>query len=272
MNDGERRACLEWCVDLARRVGRTILLPRLQIGRPPAGLRKKGIRDLVTEADELAERTIVAEIGMRYPEHHIVAEETRHDESQATGWRWYVDPLDGTTNFVHGLPLFCVSIALYGPEGGEVAVVFNPAIDECFYAARGQGAHFNSDTIRLHVSDTAELIDATVVTGFAYDQQRFPNLAAWNRLMPRTRALRRLGSAALDLAYVAAGRFDGMWEPGLNPWDVAAGALLVQEAGGRVTGYREGEDWLHGRRLLATNGALHEVLGAEVRAAEMESI
>ncbi len=266
MNEAERLACMRWCVALARRVGREVLLPRLRFGAPPPGLRKKGVRDLVTEADTLAEAAITAAIGERYPEHVIVAEEAHHDESQRTGWRWYIDPLDGTTNFVHGLPLFCVSIALYGPEGGEVGVVYNPAIDECFYAARGCGAYLDDDEHRMHVSATERLIDANLVTGFAYDQERYPNLPAWNRLMPKSRALRRLGSAAIDLCYVACGRFDGMWEPGLNPWDVAAGALMVTEAGGRVTDYGNGPRWLHGRTLLATNGALHDALGEEVRA------
>jgi myo-inositol-1(or 4)-monophosphatase len=258
---------MEWTVDLARRVGREIILPRLRLGRAPAGLEKKGVRDLVTEADKMAEARLTAAIAQRFPTHHIVAEEEHSDESRRGGWRWFIDPLDGTTNFVHGLPLFCVSVACYGPDGGAVGVVYNPASDECFFAARGLGAYLNSEAVRLRVTDEARLMDANLVTGFAYDQDRFPNVSVWNHLMPRTRALRRLGSAAIDLCYVACGRFDGMWECGLNPWDVAAGGLIVQEAGGRVTDYGGGGGWLHGRTLLATNAAIHETLEEEVRVA-----
>jgi myo-inositol-1(or 4)-monophosphatase len=280
VDEGTRLDLLDLAVRLARRAGREVLLPRLRTGgAAPAGLGYKGVRDLVTEADRLAERLIVAGIRAAHPDHAIVAEEEVKDAARPAEVRWYIDPLDGTTNFVHGLPYFCTSIACYGPaEGGEralvpeVAAVYAPALEECFFAARGHGAKLargEGAAVALGVSAEADLVRALLVTGFAYDQERFPNLPAWNRLLSRAQGLRRLGSAALDLCYVAAGRFDAFWESGLNPFDVGAGALLVREAGGRVTDYGGGDGWLEGRTIIASNGPLHEALAREVaRAAE----
>ncbi len=262
----DREDALDFAVKLARHVGREIQLPRLAASEPEF----KGVRDLVTEADKLSERAIVQAIRERFPGDAIVAEEEVREEARAAaaGARaWYVDPLDGTTNFVHGLPLFCVSIGCYTGADYDLGVCYAPYMDECFFAARGFGAYLNSEQLKLSVTAESDLLRSLLVTGFAYDQDRFPNLPAFNRLIPRSRGVRRLGSAALDLCYVAAGRFDGFWEPGLNPFDVAAGAALVLEAGGRVTDYAGGGDWLHGRASVATNGALHETLRAEVVAA-----
>ncbi|HVY62362.1 MAG TPA: inositol monophosphatase family protein [Planctomycetota bacterium] len=254
---------LDLAVKVARHVGREIQLPRLKVGKPDF----KGVRDLVTEADRLSERAIVSAIRGRYPEHAIFAEEEVREETKQAEHTWYVDPLDGTTNFVHGLPLFCSSIALYRGTEPLAAVCYNPCTDECFFGAKAFGAYLNSETIKLAVTGEGELVKALLVTGFAYDQERYPNLPAWNRMIPRSQGVRRLGSAALDLCYVAAGRFDGYWECGLNPFDIAAGALLVMEAGGRVTDYSGGPGWLHGRSVVATNGALHATLLEEVAAA-----
>jgi myo-inositol-1(or 4)-monophosphatase len=265
MNAETRIDLLDFAVRLARKVGREVLLPRLRMGGvAPAGLDFKGARDLVTEADKLAERTIVASIRAARPGDAIVAEEEVQETARPADYRWYVDPLDGTTNFVHGLPLFCTSIACYGPEGGEVAAVYAPYVDETFFAAKGYGARLNTEALSLRVSAEADLGRALLVTGFAYDQERYPNLAEFCRFIRKSRGVRRLGSAALDLCYVAAGRFDAFWEAGLNPFDVAAGALIVREAGGRVTDYAGGEDWLHGRTIVASNGPLHETVLREI--------
>jgi myo-inositol-1(or 4)-monophosphatase len=251
-------------------------MPRwpLGAGTPPPGLDKKGPRDLVTEADRLAEAEIVAAIREAFPDHAIVAEEAHREPPPRGAPCWYIDPLDGTTNFVHGLPLFAVSIACLGADGrGEAGCVYAPALGELFYAARGEGAFIvrgDAAPRRLAVTATATLADAALVTGFAYDGERYPNLDLWCRFMPESRALRRLGSAALDLAFVAAGRFDALWESGLNSFDVAAGALLVEEAGGRVTDYGLGGGWLDGRTIIATNAALHAAVHAEIAAARPE--
>jgi myo-inositol-1(or 4)-monophosphatase len=261
----DREEALDFAVKLARHVGRKIQMPRLQAG---GKAEFKGVRDLVTEADRLSERTIVAAIRDRYPDHAIVAEEEVREEGRSAEYTWYVDPLDGTTNFVHGLPLFCCSIACYRGLEPEVGVCYAPYMDECFFAASGFGSYLNSEQIRLKVTGEAELIRALLVTGFAYDQQKYPNLDRFGHFLHRTQGVRRLGSAALDLCYVAAGRFDGYWEWGLNPFDVAAGALLVREAGGRVTDFMGGEAWLNGRRIVASNGAIHEAILAGLRSTE----
>jgi myo-inositol-1(or 4)-monophosphatase len=262
----DREDALDFAVKLARHVGREIQLPRLHARRHDT---KSNAKDLVTEADKLSERAIVEAIRKRFPGHAIFAEEEVREEAAPGERTWFIDPLDGTTNFVHGLPLFCVSIACYLNAEYEVGVCYNAYMDECFFAARGLGAYLNSEAIRLRVTQEADLGSALLVTGFAYDQEKYPNLAAFNRLLPKARGVRRLGSAALDLCYVAAGRFDGFWEKGLNPFDVAAGAALVMEAGGRVTDYAGGADWLHGRRMIATNGPVHPSIEREL--AEVES-
>lgn len=253
---------LDLAIKVARHVGREIQLPRLKVGKPTF----KGVRDLVTEADKLSERQIVAAIRARYPEHAIVAEEEVREEGKLAEYTWYVDPLDGTTNFVHGLPIFCASIACYRGAEPQAGVCYNPVMDECFFAAKGFGAYLNSEQLKLSVTDEKELLNALLVTGFAYDQEKHPNLATFSHMIHKSRGIRRLGSAALDLCYVAAGRFDGYWELGLNPFDIAAGALLVMEAGGKVTDYSGGANWLLGRNVIASNGALHETLVNELAA------
>lgn len=262
MDKTQRLEMLAWTIELARRVGREALLPRMRLGSIPEGLRSKGARDFVTEADESAERMICEAIRARCPDHAIVAEEHVCDEHDHDAYRWYVDPLDGTTNFVHGLPMYSTSLACYGPQGPEVGVVYAPYLDECFYAARDCGAFLNNDSQRLQVARRKRLSDSILVSGFAYDREQFPNTKAWSAFLARAGGLRRFGSAAIDLCYVAAGRLDGMWERGLNPYDCAAGALMVQEAGGLVTDYQGGDNWLLGRRLVAANTHLHaQILG-----------
>ncbi|GIW72655.1 MAG: hypothetical protein KatS3mg102_2197 [Planctomycetota bacterium] len=170
MDQAQRRQWLQWTLALALRIGGEVLLPRQPRQGPPAGLRKKGVRDLVTEADEASEHAIVSALRKRFPAHAIVAEEQVRERARPEGWRWYVDPLDGTVNFVHGLPLWSVSIACYGPAGGELGVVYAPALGECFFAARGLGAFAGTglqDAERIAVTDEGELIEALLVTGFA---------------------------------------------------------------------------------------------------------
>ena len=222
----------------------------------------KGVVDLVTEADHESEAIIVAALERAFPDHHIHAEEGggAGAPADATPYTWYIDPLDGTTNFAHGLPQFSISIALTDRERSLVGVVLDPMRGECFTAARGAGAALNGRPI--HVSPTPRLSQALASTGFPYDRwtAEDDNIAEWRRFMKRTQGTRRLGSAALDLAWVAMGRLDLFWEKRLNPWDVLAGALLVEEAGGRVTdfeGNRPTPERL-GAKILASNDLVHE--------------
>lgn len=252
-------AVLEFATDVARGAGRLLMR---QLGRlGAADISNKSRVDLVTAADRESEAFIVRRIRATYPEHAIVAEESApHGPSGDT--RWIVDPLDGTTNFVHGFPLFAVSIAVEVGGVPEVGVVHAPMMNETFSARRGAGATLNG--VPLRVSETDALIASLLATGFAYDRwdRARNNLAEFGRLTMSTQGVRRGGAASLDLAYVAAGRLDGYWEMGLAPWDIAAGALLVTEAGGRVTDLTGGGGWVAGDEILATNGRLHAALAA----------
>jgi len=261
-------ACRDLATSLALAAGRTLLEHRA------AGLlavESKGLRrELVTAADRAAEHIVVGGLLAAFPDHAILAEEgvltTQGRASKVADWTWIVDPLDGTTNFVHGLPFFAVAIALAFRNRPVVGVVHAPALGETFVAARGLGAmRLRADGSRdaLRVSSTSELADALLATGFSYNRNepgRDDNAARLARVLPHCRDLRRLGSAELDLCYTAAGVYDGYWELYLAPYDVAAGAVVVQEAGGRVTDLASGEDWLFGGQVLASNGALHDEL------------
>lgn len=207
---------------------------------------KSSARDLVTDADKSAEALIVEAIRGRFPGDGILAEESGvAAEGVAT---WVIDPLDGTTNFAHGVPHFCVSIGLWGPEGARLGVIHDPVRGETFFAERGDGAWLESPrgpNRRLRVGALAELAPALVATGFSYRRAStgVDNLAEFAAVLPRVQCIRRAGSAALDLAYVAAGRLDAYWEHHLSPWDTAAGALLVEEAGGAVERIGGGASW-----------------------------
>ncbi len=234
------------------------------------GVRHKGDIDLVTDADVAAEAEIIGAIRARYPEHGLLAEESG-EEGQGDV-RWIIDPLDGTVNFAHGIPHWSVLIAVQQRTGDrfttEIGVVYDPTRDELFVAERGKGATLNGKPIR--VSKTARLIDSMGVTGFAYDRLRGPhdNHAEFCALNLVTQGVRRFGSAGLDLAYVANGRFDLYWEYGLKPWDLVAGALLVAEAGGRVTDLAGAAiDPSLGGEVAATNGATHSGLVAALASA-----
>ncbi|MCE9636619.1 MAG: inositol monophosphatase [Planctomycetes bacterium] len=220
-------------------------------------------RDLVTEADKASEAAVLSILRRAFPGDAIVAEETA--AAAATGRRtWIVDPLDGTVNFAHGIPIHSVSVGLVVDGEPVVGVVIAPAMGETYAAEVGAGATLNGAAI--HASDTADLADAILATGFAYDienlaDQNFDNLRA---VATAARGVRRLGSAALDLAWVAAGRLDGFWELHLSPWDVAGGAAVIRAAGGLVTDMTGGPDWLFGRHVAATNGPLHPALLARL--------
>ncbi len=230
----------------------------------------KGEIDLVTDADLVAEQLIVSRLSRQFPDHRFLAEEG-HGGTTPGGYTWIVDPLDGTTNYAHGLPIFSVSLALEVAGVVEWGVVVCPCQQETFSARRGGGAFLNGIPIR--VSGTADLGASLLATGFPYDIRTSPcnNLDYFRRFALRALAIRRMGSAALDLCYVAAGRFDGFWELKLHPWDVAAGYLVVREAGGRVTNFRGAEGSIYETECVASNGRIHRqmlaVLEEESRAA-----
>ncbi|MCA9704248.1 MAG: inositol monophosphatase [Myxococcales bacterium] len=214
---------------------------------------KSSDADLVTQADRDAEARVLSHLREAFPSDAIVAEESG-GAARERGPCWYVDPLDGTTNFAHRFPHFSVSIALYDGELGLLGVVHDPTRDETFLARRGQGAYLRGPQgteRRLHVTDTATLSQSLLATGFGYDRPRGRNVPEFGRLVRRARGIRRAGSAALDLAYVAAGRLDGFWEYGLQPWDWAAGVVLVREAGGHVEAMHRQPWTLHGPSVCA---------------------
>jgi myo-inositol-1(or 4)-monophosphatase len=229
--------------------------------RLPHDIAFKGECDLVTEVDKGCEALIVGAILERYPDHDILAEENVYTP-KGSSHRWIIDPLDGTTNYAHGFPWFAVSIALEMEGELRAGVVFHTMMNELFTAIRGEGAFLNGEPI--HVSARAPLKSALLATGFPYDkfQDNENNFANFERFQLKARAVRRAGSAALDLAYVAAGRFEGFWECKLKPWDVAAGTLLVEEAGGRVTDHGGGPYSIRHHRILASNGLIHEEMTA----------
>jgi myo-inositol-1(or 4)-monophosphatase len=243
---------------------------RAGAGRKHASDHKRSLVDLVTEYDKRSEAHIVAALRAAFPDDEVVAEEGG-GQPGASGRRWLVDPLDGTTNFAHGLPFFCVSIGLEDASGPLAGVIDAPALGWHFYAARAHGAWLVERGMaerRLAVSDTGSLDASLLATGFPYDAavSARNNLAEWSYIYPKTQGLRRAGAAALDLCFVAAGWMDGYWELKIKPWDVAAGALFVTEAGGRVTDYRGGPFRSDGGEILATNGRLHDALAAALAA------
>jgi myo-inositol-1(or 4)-monophosphatase len=241
----------------------------IQLAGQQSGFRveKKGTIDLVTEIDLECERMCRAVLGERFPDHDILAEEMGGAPagSPRSRHQWVFDPLDGTTNYAHGLPIYCASLGLEIDGRREVAAVYDPSRQELFTAERGEGAYLNGQ--RLSVSTTTNLLDALLVTGFPYDvhQQSGDLVELFGAFLGRARAVRRLGSAALDLCYVAAGRFEAFWEQHLKPWDVAAGALVVEEAGGRVSGMDDTPFDPAAAHLIASNGRVHDEMLAVIR-------
>ncbi len=216
----------------------------------------KGDINLVTEMDTRSERAVVGILSSSFPDHGIIAEEETTIRN-GSGYTWIIDPLDGTTNYAHGYPCFSVSIALQHEDDVILGVVYDPMRDELFTAQKGQGAHLNGKRIRVSAAD--ELIKSLLATGFPYDRKvsEKNNLDYFHDLLMASQEVRRDGSAALDLCSVAAGRFDGFWELKLKPWDVAAGSLIVLEAGGRVTDLSGSTFDIFGDEVLASNGMIH---------------
>ncbi|MEX2115537.1 MAG: inositol monophosphatase family protein [Bacteroidota bacterium] len=212
--------------------------------------------NLVTELDRQAEALIIKTISKKYPGHDFLAEESGSTKLESD-FKWIIDPIDGTTNFAHGLPIFCVSIGLEYRGDIVLGVVYDPTRDELFTAERGKGAFLNGNPIR--VSNASSLIESVLVTGFAYNvSSTLENIDHFRNFLLEARAVRRLGSAALDLCYVAAGRLDGYWEMSLNPWDMAAGVVLVEEAGGKFTDLEGRVSTIHNKKILVSNGKIHE--------------
>jgi len=223
----------------------------------PLQVKKKGAIDLVTQADVASEKAIVATIQEVFPDHGILAEESAAIAGNGHD-RWIIDPLDGTTNFAHHLPIFAVSIAYARDDVPLMGIVFNPANGELFTAIHGQGAHLNDAPI--YVSNVETVEDSLLVTGFPYTIRTTSPaepIARFTRCLTASQGVRRLGSAALDLCFVACGRFEGFWEENLKPWDTAAGMLIAQAAGGRVTDYKDLPYHVEDRQILATNARIH---------------
>jgi myo-inositol-1(or 4)-monophosphatase len=218
----------------------------------------KNVVNLVTDADHRAEQAIVDCIKAAHPSHRIFAEERGRQIVDHSPFQWIIDPLDGTTNFAHGYPAYCVSIGLEYEGQCLLGAVYDPTRDELFTAVAGQGAYLNG--ARIHVSAVQRLDQALLATGFAYDIRETPanNLDHFARFALRAQGLRRTGTAALDLCYVAAGRFDGFWELKLQPWDMAAGTVILREAGGRVSNFKGGPLSIYDQELVASNGLIHE--------------
>jgi myo-inositol-1(or 4)-monophosphatase len=245
---------LNFAIETAREAGHILME---KFGRITA-VTKKGDINLVTEADLASEKHIIERIRSYHPRHAILAEEAGEAvvKSGDMNWKWIVDPLDGTTNYAHGYPCFCVTLALEHDDEIVLGVTFDPTRDELFAAERGRGATLNGKPIR--VSSTDKLGDALIVTGFPYDFKQRPNFARHlTDFLLSSRGVRRDGSAAIDMAYVACGRFDGFWEEGLNPWDVAAGKLLIEEAGGVVSYYDGSRFSIYHPPIVASNGGIH---------------
>ena len=229
---------------------------------------KEGVNNLVTEADHAAEKAIIAVIKATYPDHQILAEESG-ELAQNSSYKWIIDPIDGTVNFAHGIPLNCVSIGIEKDGAMIMGAVYNPHMNEFFFAEKGKGATLNDQPIP--VSNEPELLKACLVTGFPYTYINMANgpLEIFERFIRRGVPVRRLGSAAIDLCWVAAGRFDGFYEHKLEAWDSAAGFLIVQEAGGKVTDFDGNDFSVYQHRLVASNGNIHDGLLKVINGGEL---
>ncbi|MBU2567768.1 MAG: inositol monophosphatase [Elusimicrobia bacterium] len=260
-NMGMYKHMCEVALVSAKEAGR-VLIRYFRKGVP---VKYKTARNPVTIADHLSQKRIVRLIKRSFPDHKTICEESSdecatkpsHGESE---YSWVIDPLDGTVNFIHGLAQFCVSIGVLHRDEPVVGVIYNPVTNELFSAVKGVGTYRNGR--RVYVSSTATLNKSLLVTGFPYyvvgkSRRVMRNM---NRFIVRTEGVRRLGSAALDMAYVACGTFDGFWEEGLNPWDVAAGTIIVSEAGGKVTDYSGKNKFMFGREMVASNGKIHNAI------------
>ena len=252
---------LEFIIGLSRQAGEIL---KEGYGKEHQ-IQYKGPIDLVTEIDKKTEALLISRILAAYPDHSVIAEESGLTQGNLEH-SWYIDPVDGTSNYSRGVPMFCVSIA-YAHQGRmTLAAIYDPLRDECFYAEKGRGAFLNGSLI--HVADTSELIDSMLVTGFPYElDQEDNNVDNFIALIRKAHTVRRLGSAVLDQAYVAMGRLDGYWEAGVSAWDIAAGTLLIEEAGGLVTCMNGDPDYMKPPfDILAANPVLHSKLLSELKA------
>ncbi len=261
MTDHDPASYLPATEEIARQAGEVLMTHFRRL----KGYDKKGAIDLQTVADREAEQTVVSAILERFPEHAILGEEGGRAGNKDSEYVWIADPLDGTTNYAHGLRIFCVSLGLVHKGEPIVGAVFAPALDEMYLAARGAGATRNGE--RLHVSTADTLDDSLIITGFPYNRRDYLDelMGMHREVLKRSRGVLRMGAAALDLAMVAAGHFEGYYEYGIHPWDVAAGVLMIREAGGHASGLLAGEEFdIYTPRLLATNGRIHEELQAAI--------
>jgi len=247
---------LELAVSLSRGAG---LIQKEHLGRLKR-IELKGVANLVTDVDLECERYVMEGIARAFPDHNILSEESGRSDGSSSACTWIIDPLDGTTNYAHGYLRFCVSVALAVEGVVQVGVVYDPMMDELYHSVRGEGAFLNGESLR--VSDVSDLEDALLATGFAYDKGKrlARDLDIYREILPRAQSVRRDGSAALDLCYVAAGRFDGFWELNLNSWDIAAGSLIIEEAGGRWSDIRGKAVPLSHPEFLGTNGRIHDTI------------
>ncbi len=246
------KACVRIAIAAAKESGLFIKRSVGRIGR----VSYKGADNIVTDIDRRSEEMIIKRLLTAFPGHSVLSEE-RGTIDNASPYRWVIDPLDGTTNFAHAFPFFCVSIALEHRGETVLGVVYDPMRDELFYASRGSGAYLNAS--RVTVTKTAELSKSFLATGFSYGLRgKRRNIRNFTNFLTRSLAIRRAGSAALDMCYVACGRFDGFWELDLHPWDNAAGALIVKEAKGSVTKFDGSQFTPYDKEVLATNGRIHK--------------
>jgi len=258
---------LNIAIQAARAAGKIIL--RFEDQMDKVSISEKNQNDLVTQVDHMSEETIIEHIKKAYPHHTILAEESGihkgKKEAEPSDYCWIIDPLDGTKNFVHGFPHYCVSIALMHKNALTLAAVYDPIRQDLFTATKGQGAYLNSRRIR--VSQTKKLEHALIGTGFPFrDKQHLkPYLNTFQTIFPRASDIRRAGAAALDLAYVAAGKLDGFWEASLRPWDMAAGVLLIKEAGGMVSDFQNEGNFLDSGNIIAGNLRVHKELTSLVQ-------
>jgi len=260
MNSNHPAELLSTMQAIAREAG-TLLMEHF---RRRVKIEYKGDADLVTIADRQSEALILSHIRSHFPTHDVMGEEGTRIET-GSDYKWYVDPLDGTTNFAHGYPVFCVSLAVEFRGQRIAGVVYDPTRDELFAAEKLKGAQLNGEP--MHVSSTAKLAESLIATGFpSHKRHKNPNIHFYHQITLRSHGVRRAGSAALDLCNVAAGRYDGFWEFNLNPWDTAAGVLIVEEARGRVTDFSGGPFQIASRETLASNGQIHDALLNEFQA------
>lgn len=255
-----QQLCVATC-EIARKAGAFMAEERKSFD--VSKIESKGLHDLVSYVDKESEKFIVEQLHYLLPESGFIAEEGTSDK-RGERFNWIIDPLDGTTNFIQGVPVYSVSIGLLDGEELVMGVVYEVGRDECFYAWRNGGAFLNGE--KIQVSQRADIHDALLATGFPYSDfsrmDEYMEFLKW--AMTNARGVRRLGSAAVDLAYVACGRFDAFWEYDLKPWDVAAGVIIVTEAGGTVTDYKGGENYLFGREIVASNALLDDLVLSKI--------